>query len=232
MLIYGINAVRQAVSSGYPILKVYALRQVAHKLPKGLKIVEADRQKLLTISGTPKNQGAVAVVSPIKPVDFIELTEKTIKTNGYLVFLDRVEDPHNLGAAFRLCDAFGAKGIVIPRDRSATVTSTVVKVSTGSVFNVPFSVVPSFSNSLKVFKDKGGWLVGLERGGKSIVNYKFPLPLGIIAGSEGRGLSSSTRKFLDETLEIPMVGRINSINVSNALSIGLYLILTQKLKEV
>ncbi len=235
MVVYGVNPVAEAIRAGYPILKIYVDehfrdREKVLKLAKenGIKVVKASKKKLKEISKTEKHQGIVAIVSPVEPVDYGELVEKTISENGYLLFLDRIEDPHNLGALFRSADAFRVTGIVLPKDRSATITETVVKASTGAVFYVPFSVVNSFSTALKEFKESGGWLVGLEAGGKPLSKFSFPFPLGLVAGSEGRGISRSTMKLLDEVVEIEMGGHVNSLNVSNAVAIGLYRVFTER----
>lgn len=235
MVIYGKNPVAEALTSGYPVLKIYIdenFRDRTGIIPKakekGIKVVRVSKKKLKAVAKTEKHQGVVALVSPVEPVDFEELCEKTISEKGYLLFLDRLEDPHNLGAIFRSADAFGAYGIVIPKDRSVTVTETVVKASTGAVFHVPFSVVNSFSGALSKFKDLGGWLVGFERGGKPLRNFKFPFPLGIVLGSEGRGISRSSFKLLDEVVEIEMTGHVNSLNVSNAAAVALYSVFLQK----
>ena len=235
MVIYGINPVAEAVRAGYPVLKVFVdegFRDREKILPllkkKGIKVVKASKKKLFNVARTEKHQGIVAIVSPVEPVDFGELLERTISTRGCLLFLDRIEDPHNLGAIFRSADAFGVTGIVLPKDRSASITETVVKASTGAVFYVPFAIVGSFVNALREFKEAGGWLVGLEAGGKSVTGYSFPFPLGLVAGSEGKGISRSTLKQLDDVVSIPMKGHVNSLNVSNAVAIGLYLVSQQQ----
>ncbi|WP_457570088.1 23S rRNA (guanosine(2251)-2'-O)-methyltransferase RlmB [Desulfurobacterium sp.] len=234
MVIYGVNPIMEALKADYPILKVYVDEKFKHReilsllRKKGIKTVKTGKKKLSEIAGTDKHQGIVALVSPVEPTPFEELVERTIATNGYLLFLDRVEDPHNLGAIFRSADAFGASGIVIPKDRSATITDTVVKSSTGAVFYVPFAIVNSFRQSLFDFKEKGGWLIGLESGGKDISRYSFPYPVGLVAGSEGKGISKPVKKLLDDIVTIPMKGHVNSLNVSNAVAIGLYLLSVKK----
>ncbi len=234
MVIYGVNPIMEALKADYPILKVYVDERFKHReilsllRKKGIKTVKTGKKKLSEIAGTDKHQGIVALVSPVEPTPFEELVERTIATNGYLLFLDRVEDPHNLGAIFRSADAFGASGIVIPKDRSATITDTVVKSSTGAVFYVPFAIVNSFRQSLFDFKEKGGWLIGLESGGKDISRYSFPYPVGLVAGSEGKGISKPVKKLLDDIVTIPMKGHVNSLNVSNAVAIGLYLLSVKK----
>ncbi len=236
MVIYGVNPVAEAVKAGYPILKIYIDEHFRDRekvlktaREKGIKIVKASKKRLKELSRTDKHQGIVALVSPVEPVDYGELLEKTVKENGYLLFLDRIEDPHNLGAIFRSADAFRVSGIVLPRDRSATITETVVKASTGAVFYVPFAVVNSFSTALREFKEAGGWLIGLEAGGKPLSKFSFPFPLGLVAGSEGRGISRSTMKLLDEVVEIEMGGHVNSLNVSNATAIALYKVFLESL---
>jgi 23S rRNA (guanosine2251-2'-O)-methyltransferase len=235
MVIYGINPVAEALRSGYPILKLFVEQKFKDRekvLPlakkSGVKVVKVPQKKLDELAKTTKHQGIVALVSPVEPVKLEELIEKTISQEGYLLFLDRIEDPHNLGAIFRSADAFKVCGIVIPKDRSATITETVVKASTGAVFYVPFAVVNSFVNALQKFKEAGGWLIGLEAGGKPLSRYTFPFPLGLVVGSEGRGISRSAVKQLDDLVEIEMGGHVNSLNVSNATAIALYKLFSQR----
>jgi len=235
MVVYGVNPVAEAIRANYPILKIYIdehfkdrERILKTARDRGIKVVKASKRKLRELSKTEKHQGIVALISPVEPVEYGELLEKTVKGNGYLLFLDRIEDPHNLGAIFRSADAFKVTGLVLPKDRSATITETVVKASTGAVFFVPFSIVNSFSTALREFKEAGGWLIGLEAGGKPLSKFSFPFPLGLVAGSEGRGISKSTMKLLDEVVEIEMGGHVNSLNVSNAVAIGLYRVFTER----
>lgn len=235
MVVYGVNPVAEAIRANYPILKIYVdehfrdrERVLKIAKEKGIKVVKASKKKLRELSKTEKHQGIVALISPVEPVEYGELLEKTVRENGYLLFLDRIEDPHNLGAIFRSADAFKVTGIVLPKDRSATITETVVKASTGAVFYVPFSIVNSFSTALREFKEVGGWLIGLEAGGKPLSSFSFPFPLGLVAGSEGKGISKSTMKLLDEVVEIEMGGHVNSLNVSNAVAIGLYKVFTER----
>ena len=235
MVVYGVNPVAEAIRANYPILKIYIdehfkdrERILKTARDRGIKVVKASKRKLRELSKTEKHQGIVALISPVEPVEYGELLEKTVKGNGYLLFLDRIEDPHNLGAIFRSADAFKVTGLVLPKDRSATITETVVKASTGAVFFVPFSIVNSFSTALREFKEAGGWLIGLEAGGKPLSKFSFPFPLGLVAGSEGRGISKSTMKLLDEVVEIEMGGHVNSLNVSNAVAIGLYRVFIER----
>ena len=235
MVVYGINPVAEAVRAGYSVLKIFIDekfrdRERVLKLARerGIKVVRASKKKLTDISGTEKHQGIVAIISPVEPVEFERLLNRTLKERGYLLFLDRIEDPHNLGAIFRSADAFKATGIVLPRDRSVTITDTVIKASTGAVFHVPFTVVNSFSTAIREFKEAGGWLIGLELGGKPLNGFKFPFPLGIVVGSEGRGISRPIKKQLDSTVEIEMGGHVNSLNVSNATAIGLYRVFLER----
>jgi len=238
MVIYGVNPVAEALRSEYPILKIYVderfrdregILRLAKK--RGVKVVKTTKKKLKELSKTEKHQGVVALISPVEPVELDELIERAISEEGYLLFLDRIEDPHNLGAIFRSADAFRVTGVVIPKDRSATITETVVKSSTGALFYVPFSVVNSFSGALIRFKEAGGWLIGVERGGKPLSKFNFPFPLGLVLGSEGRGISRSTLNQLDDLVEIEMGGHVNSLNVSNAAAIALYRVFIQRFKS-
>jgi len=186
MVIYGINPVAEAVRAGYPVLKVFVdegFRDREKILPllkkKGIKVVKASKKKLFNVARTEKHQGIVAIVSPVEPVDFGELLERTISTRGCLLFLDRIEDPHNLGAIFRSADAFGVTGIVLPKDRSASITETVVKASTGGVFYVPFAIVGSFVNALRSLRRQGAGSLDLRPAGKVYPVIVSPFPWGL-----------------------------------------------------
>jgi len=234
MFIYGVNPVREAILKNFPVLKLYVSETFKKKdilglaEERGIKVSKVSKKKLEEISGTKKHQGIVAVVSPVEPVDFFELVENAVSTNGVILFLDHIEDPRNLGAIFRSACAFDVSGIVLPKDRSVLITPAVVKSSSGGVFCVPFSIVSSFSKALEEFKERGGWLIGFDINGKPLAEFSFPFPLGVVFGAEGKGLSRSAKGFLDDTVSIETSGKIDSLNVSTAVGIGLYLVFKQK----
>ncbi len=249
MYIYGKNAILEALKEGKFISKVYVLKgkkeflkDVLKKLQKeNVKIVESDRNKLKKLVNTDKHQGIVALISPVKPVSFEEILErlenyKKYNTLPYLIYLDHLEDPHNVGAIFRSAFAFKASGILIPKDRSVYINDTVVKVSTGTVFKVPYALLNSPSKFLKEAKKRNIWIVALEapksverklgkiniRKIKELSEIKIPYPLILIVGSEGKGVSKSALELSDLILYLDMNEEADSLNVSVATGIALY----------
>ncbi len=249
MYIYGKNAILEALRDGKFISKVYILKNkkdilkdVLNKLKKeNIKIVESDKQKLKKLVNTDKHQGIVALISPVKPVNLTDLFErlknyKKYAVLPYLIYLDHLEDPHNVGAIFRTAFAFKAAGIVLPKDRSVYINDTVVKVSTGTVFKVPYTLVNAPTKFLKEAKKQDIWIVSLEsinsvkrkldirflKKVKELSEVKVPYPLIFIVGSESRGVSKSALQFSDLIYFINMNTDADSLNVSVATGIALY----------
>jgi len=249
MYIYGKNAILEALKDGKFISKVYVLKgkkevlkDILKRLHKeNIKIVESDKQKLKKLVNTDKHQGIVALISPVKPVSLENLFERLVnykeyKVFPYLVYLDHLEDPHNVGAIFRTAFAFKAAGIVLPKDRSVYINDTVVKVSTGTVFKLPYALVNAPSKFLKEAKKRNIWIVSLEsinsverklgvtslRKVKELSETKAPHPLILVVGSESKGVSKSALELSDLIYFISMNKDADSLNVSVATGIALY----------
>ncbi|GAB6077577.1 23S rRNA (guanosine(2251)-2'-O)-methyltransferase RlmB [Hydrogenobaculum acidophilum] len=228
-IIWGRNPVMEALSSGQSMEKIL----IAHdsKAPKellelakekGIKVQIAPRQKLEELSNTKKTQGVIAILSPITYVDEEELFRKTIKEKGFFVVLDHITDPQNVGSIARSVEVFGGIGILIPKDRSAPINPTVVKSSSGAIFHLKISKTPSISKALRRFKELGGWVYSLEKGGKDIQEVDFVYPMCIVLGSEGEGVSKSVLDISDLKVSIPMRGKVTSLNVSAAGAVCLW----------
>ncbi|SNZ13703.1 23S rRNA (guanosine(2251)-2'-O)-methyltransferase RlmB [Hydrogenobacter hydrogenophilus] len=229
MIVYGKNPVIEALRSDKDIEKVL----VAHdshppyqvvKLckQKGIKIQKVPREKIEELAGTKKTQGILAIISPIKYVPPEELFKTTIEKNSFFLVLDHITDPQNVGNLLRTCEVFGGVGALLPTYRSSPINETVVKASSGAVFYLKLSKVSSLSNSLREFKKQGGWVIAVERGGKDIRSFSMPLPCALVLGSEGEGVSKNILDISDTVLSIPMVGKINSLNVSSAGAIAMW----------
>jgi 23S rRNA (guanosine2251-2'-O)-methyltransferase len=142
---------------------------------------------------------------------------------AFLLILDGVQDPHNLGACLRVADAMGVHAIVAPKDRATGLTPTVHKVASGAAESVPFIPVTNLARTLRELKDKGIWVVGAAGGeGASLFEAKLSGPLALVLGSEDEGLRRLTRETCDELISIPMLGQVESLNVSVAAGICLY----------
>ncbi|MGB9873780.1 MAG: 23S rRNA (guanosine(2251)-2'-O)-methyltransferase RlmB [Hydrogenobacter sp.] len=229
MIVYGKNPVIEALRSDKDIEKVL----VAHdshppyqvvKLckQKGIKLQKVPREKIEELAGTKKTQGILAIISPVKYVSAEELFKTAIEKHSFFLVLDHITDPQNVGNLLRSCEVFGGVGALLPKDRSSPINETVVKASSGAVFYLKLSKVSSLSNSLREFKKQGGWVIAIERGGKDIRSFSIPLPCALVLGSEGEGVSKSVLELSDIVLSIPMVGKINSLNVSSAGAIAMW----------
>jgi len=152
------------------------------------------------------------------------------KTAPFLVLLDEIEDPQNLGAILRSAECAGADGIILPERRSAGLTETVASVSAGAVEHIKVARVVNLARTMDELKERGLWLVGAEGGGKEYWHeFDYTLPVGIVLGSEGKGLRPLVKRKCDKVLSIPTAGRVNSLNVASAASIFFFEVLRQRL---
>ena len=238
-VIWGRNPVIEAIKSGRSLEKIL----IAHDshIPKQItklaeekkiKIQKVPRKKVEELAGTKKTQGVVALVSPISYWDATKLMQKTIDEKGFLVFLDHITDPQNVGNIIRTAEVLGASGVIVPRERAAPINEVVVKGSAGAVFHLPIAKVSSLRDSLEKFQKLGGWILAIEKGGKPIHKLKFPFPLALVLGSEGKGTSKSILKMADIIATIPMKGKITSLNVASAGAVGMWEVSKQNWIEV
>jgi len=239
LVIWGRNPVIEAIKSGRSLEKILIahdshIPKEIYKLAenKKIKIQKVPRKKVEELAGTKKTQGIVALVSPVQYWDINRLMKKTIEDKGFLIFLDHITDPQNVGNIIRTSEVLGASGIVVPRERSAPINEVVVKGSAGAVFHIPISKVSSLRDTLEKFQKLGGWVLAIEKGGKPIHKLKFPFPIAIVLGSEGKGTSKSVLKLADIIATIPMKGKITSLNVASAGAIGIWEVSKQKWIEV
>ena len=165
------------------------------------------------------HQGIIIDVGEFRYCDIDEI----IKAKGFLVILDHLEDTHNFGAIIRTCEAAGVDGIIIPKDRSALVNSTVMKTSAGALNNMKICMVTNLNRSIKMLKDKGLWIIATDMD-NSIPYDKvdYNIPVALVIGNEGTGISRLIRDEADYVVNIPMVGKINSLNASVAAGIMIY----------
>ncbi len=240
--IIGRNPVLEVLKSGKNIEKLYIqkgeLKGSINKIlgiakDKNIMVQRVDKNKLDQIS-QGNHQGVVALVTPFlysSVENILENAEKQ-KEAPFILILDGIEDPHNLGAIIRTAECGGAHGVIIPKRRSAGVTSTVYKSSAGAVEYIPVARVNNISDTIENLKDSGLWIYGADMEGE---NYYFSTelkgPIALVIGSEGCGLSRLVREKCDFLLKIPMLGEISSLNASNAASILIYEIVRQNHEE-
>jgi len=165
------------------------------------------------------HQGVVLEVSDF---NYTPLDELLGKDKSFLLILDHLEDPHNLGAIVRTCEAAGVDGIILPENRSVSVNETVMKTSVGTLYNVKISQVTNLNNTIKRLKKDGYWIYGTDMDGEDYKSIKYPDKVCIVIGNEGNGLSRIVRESCDGIVKIPMYGKVNSLNASVATGIVIY----------
>lgn len=188
----------------------------------GIKYVS--KQKLDDISKTHKHQGVIAYIEGFKYVPL----ESLFKDDGFIVLLDSIEDPHNLGSIIRTCECAGVDGIVIPKHRACEVNETVFKTSAGAVNHVKIAQVGSLNDAIEKMKDNGYFVFATAMDGGLAKNTNLKGKIGIVIGNEGSGVHKLTRQICDGTLKIEMRGKLNSLNASVACGIIVFQALEQR----
>lgn len=189
------------------------------------------RHELETMVSDGRHQGVVAKASPPRMYSESELDDLLASLTGepFLLILDGVTDPHNLGACLRSADAAGVDAIIAPKDRAASLTPVAIKVSSGASLTVPFVQVTNLARCLRDLKERGIWLVGLDgMAEENLFDRDLKGPLGIVMGAEGQGLRRLSKEHCDFLVKIPMVGSVESLNVSVAAGICLFEALRQR----
>lgn len=239
MIIYGKNAVCEAMLGGKTINKLMV--ENGQKDKQTLDILTLARRNKLKISyetaqnltkrtGTPKHQGVVAEITDFvysTPREIIERAEEKGELPFVLV-LDEIADPHNLGAIIRTAESIGVHGIILQKDRACAVNDTVYKTSAGAIANMLIARETNLSQVLEYLKHKGLWVFGLELGGQDIYRTNLKGPIALVIGSEGSGIKQLVKKNCDEIITLPMHGQVNSLNASVATGIALYEIARQR----
>lgn len=242
-VLVGRNAVTEALKSGRGINKLWiasgdregSVAEIAALAKeRGIVVQYVERAKIEALAGGHRHQGVLAYVAPV-PYAELEDILKAAEAKGeapFIVLLDELEDPHNLGALLRTADATGVHGILIPKRRSVSLNATVAKTSAGAVEYVPVARIGNIAQTLKKLKEKGFWVAGADMDGeKAYYEADLTGPLVLVVGSEGNGMSRLTKEACDFIVRMPMVGRINSLNASVAGSILMYESMRQRLQK-
>lgn len=239
-IIEGRNAVIEALRVGRSIDKIFiakgetdkTLGHIASKAREaGIVVVDADRRKLDNMSVTHSHQGVIALVGVneyCSVEDILAVAEKKGEA-PFVIVCDEVNDPRNLGAIIRSAECAGAHGVIIPKRRSAGLTAIVGKASAGAAEHMAIARVPNIPAVLKELKDKGLWVYGAAAGGSNgLWDTDFTGAMALVIGSEGDGIGRLVRENCDFIVNIPMVGKINSLNASAAASVIMYEVLRQR----
>ncbi len=231
-IVCGRNSVLELLKSGKDINKLFiekgnrsgSINEIIAKAKQDhIVIVEVDKRKLDTMAAN--HQGVVAIVPPFEYCDIYDILDyaKAKDEDPFIVILDGIEDPHNLGAIIRTCETAGVHGVIIPKRRSASVNSTVVKVSEGATTYVKIARVTNLNDTISKLKDAGLWIIGTDMSAKTYYyDQDLKGPIAIVIGSEGFGMSDLVKKNTDIFIKIPMAGKITSLNASVSAGIVIY----------
>lgn len=232
--IFGKHSVVEALKSGRAIHNIWIAegtrhRQMADVLTIAKKnrvpMQHVPRQKLAQLAQTNHHQGVVAAVAAYEYATIDDLFKVAVKRQEmpFFLLLDELEDPHNLGSILRTADATGVHGVIIPKRRAVGLTQAVARASTGAIEYVPVARITNMARTIDELKERGLWFVGTDADAKD--DYRttdFDMPVGLVIGSEGKGISRLIKEKCDFLTRIPMVGHVSSLNASVAASILMY----------
>jgi 23S rRNA (guanosine2251-2'-O)-methyltransferase len=237
----GIHAVREALEAGRALDRIVIARgRQDHRVEEIVQLARRgdvpvrfeDRAQVDRLAGTKEHQGVVALAAPRSVVsleDVLQAAASDQTQKGFVVLLDGVEDPHNLGAVIRTALAAGAHGVVIPERRAAGLTEAVARASAGALAHLRVARVTNLPRAMEEMKKAGYWLIGLdERAEKNYAETDYTSPVGIVLGGEGKGLHDLTRKRCDIVVSLPTTGPVRSLNVSVAAGVVLFEVLRQR----
>ncbi len=232
MKITGKNAVAELIKTDKTVDKILVVnglrdeqsRDLVKKAKaRGYKVQFVEKAVLDKEAGNVKHQGFMAFTSEFKYTEFEELLSFVKdKEDGFVVIADGVEDPHNLGSIIRVCECAGVDGLVIGKHRSAQVTDSVMRISEGSANHLKISRVVNVNTAVDKIKEAGLWVYGLELGGNDLYKQDLKGKLCLIIGGEDTGVNTLTKKKCDGILTIPLSGKVNSLNASVALGVGVF----------
>ena len=241
-MLAGRNAVMEALKGSSRINRLMvadgssegSIRElIAVAKEKGVPVQLLERSKLDSMAKGIRHQGVLAQVSPVEYVELEDILSKAREKqeDPFIILLDELEDPHNLGAILRSADAAGAHGVLIPKRRSCPLSATVAKTSAGAVEHVPVARIGNIVQTIKALKEEGLWVAGADMDGKNYYEADLTGPLLLVVGSEGQGIGRLVKEQCDFIVRIPMLGAINSLNASVAGSVLMFEVTKQRLSK-
>lgn len=240
LTIEGRNAVLEAFRSGKTIDKLFLLdgcqdgpvRSILREAKKGDTIVNyVKKERLDQLSETGKHQGVIAMAAAYEYAQ-VEDILKSAEEKGeppFIILLDNIEDPHNLGAIIRTANQAGAHGVIIPKRRAVGLTATVAKSSAGALYYTPVAKVTNLAKTIEELKEQGMWFVCADMDGELMYQLDLKGPIGLVIGSEGEGVGRLVKEKCDYVAKIPMKGNIDSLNASVAMGVLAYEIVRQRM---
>ena len=241
--IEGRNSVLELLESGKDINKIYVTRGERHGsinkilgIAKERKIivVEKDKRQMDEMAQEENYQGVIAIVPPFEYVEIQDILQEAAEReeDPFILILDGIEDPHNLGSIIRTAETAGVHGIIIPKRRAVSVNSTVNKASAGAVEHMKIARVTNISDAIEELKQAGLWICGTDiNSEKYYYNQDLTGPLGIVIGNEGKGISTKVKKNCDFNVKIPMKGKVTSLNASVSTGIIVYESVKQRIAK-
>ena len=237
-IIIGRNPVIEALKSGREIDKLLVsgtgegsmIKIIALAKERGIPVLKADKSALDKLAQGGVHQGVAAYTTAYsyKELEDILAKARRQQEEPLIIILDNLEDPHNLGAIMRTAECAGAHGIIIPKRNSCGLTETVAKTSAGAIEYIPCIRVSNLVRTLKELKERGFWIAACDMGGQEYYKTDLTGKLAIVIGSEGSGISKLVKENCDFTVSIPMVGKITSLNASNAAAVLMYEVRKQR----
>jgi 23S rRNA (guanosine2251-2'-O)-methyltransferase len=238
-LLEGRHAVTEAIRAGLKPDLIYLQKDLKEEQKNsvldaakkaGIRVRLCEKDKLDALSATGRHQGVIAEMEPLPYAEVSDmLADARAKgEDPFLVLLDGIEDPHNLGAIIRSAHQAGAHGVIIPKNRAAGLNATVARTSAGAVSFLPVAQVTNLSRTMEELKKEGLWFACADMDGQVLFRQDLKGPIGLVIGSEGDGISPNVRKHCDFVVSIPMKGRIDSLNASVAAGILMFEVVRQR----
>ena len=240
MIIYGKNAITESLRANKAVFNLYVLESfenkpseilsLAHK--QHIKVSFVDKNKLFDLCKSNHHQGYVAEMEDYKYCEVEDIFElaKQKGEQPFIVMLDGVEDPHNLGSILRVCECAGVHGVIIPKFRACPINETVAKTSAGALTHILISRVSNLNNTIQKLKKLGVWVFAVELGGTDLYKQNLQGDLCLVIGSEGDGIAPLLKKNCDGVLTLPLFGQVNSLNASVACGIAVFEAVRQRRK--
>ena len=240
----GRNSVLELLESGKDINKIFVAKGEKHgsinkiiamARERNIIIVEKDKRKMDEMAQNQNYQGVIAIVPPFEYCEIEDILEEAKQKNEdpFVLILDGIEDPHNLGSIIRTAETAGVHGVIIPKRRAAAVNSTVNKTSAGAVEHMKIARVTNISDSIEELKQAGLWICGTDiNAEKYYYNQDLTGPIGIVIGNEGKGISEKVKKSCDFNVKIPMRGKVTSLNASVSTGIIVYEAVKQRISKI
>jgi len=239
--IVGRKPILEALKAGTAIEKIAVLpglqgrlieeiRTLAEK--QNIPVQELDHQRFRTLAGNMKTQGMIAVLAhsyTYSTIEAILARAASRSEQPFLLILDEIEDPHNLGALIRTAECAGAHGVIVPKHRSAPISATVTKTSAGATAHIPIALVTNIVTTIDDLKKEGLWITGLDAAGEKLyTQVEYTGPTALVVGNEGRGIRRLVKEHCDFLVRIPLLGKIASLNASVAGAIVMYEVVRQR----